>query len=76
MAQAALRKQTDGHAMDQGLPLEQARLWPLPCVFYFLSVFHIFWNPDVINGSVDRVSSLEHEAFSGVSSPGGRTQSL
>ena len=32
--QAALRKRTDGHAMDQGLSLEQARLWPLPCVFF------------------------------------------
>ena len=37
--QAALRKWTDCHAMDQGLSLEQARLWPLPCViFSFLSL--------------------------------------
>ena len=34
LCQAALRKQTDGHAIDQGLSFEQARLWPLPCVFF------------------------------------------
>ena len=33
LCQVALRKRTDGHAMDQGLSLEQARLWPLTCVF-------------------------------------------
>ena len=34
LCQAALMKRTDGHAMDQGLSLEQARLWPLTCVFF------------------------------------------
>ena len=34
LCQAALRKRTDGYAMDQGLSLEEARLWPLPCVFF------------------------------------------
>ena len=34
LCQAALRKQTDGHAMDQGLSLEQARIWPVRCVFF------------------------------------------
>ena len=39
LCQAALRKRTDGHAMNQGVSLEQARLWPLPCVFFsFLSL--------------------------------------
>ena len=39
VCQAALRKRTDAHAMDQGLSLEQARLWPLPCAFFsFLSL--------------------------------------
>ena len=39
LCQAALRKRTDCHAMDQGLSLEQVRLWPLPCVFFsFLSL--------------------------------------
>ena len=39
LCHAALRKQTDGHAMNQGVSLEQARLWPLPCVFFsFLSL--------------------------------------
>lgn len=30
--QAALRKRTHGHTMDQGLSLEQAHWQPLPCV--------------------------------------------
>ena len=34
LCQAAVRKRADGHALDQGLSLEQARLWPLPCVFF------------------------------------------
>ena len=39
LCQAARRKQTDGHAMDQGLSLDQARLWPIPCFFFsFLSL--------------------------------------
>ena len=39
LCQAALRKLTDGHAMDQGLSREQARFWPLPCVFFsFMSL--------------------------------------
>ena len=46
LCQAALRKQTDGHAMDQGLSLDQACCGNSP-VSIFLSVFHIFWNSDV-----------------------------
>ena len=34
LCQAALRMRTDGHAMDQGLSLEQACLCPLPCVYF------------------------------------------
>ena len=33
LCHSALRKKTDGHALDQGLSFEQASLWPLPCVF-------------------------------------------
>ena len=36
LCQAALRKRTDGHAMDQGLSVEQVHLWPLPNVSFFL----------------------------------------
>ena len=42
VCQAALRKQTDGHAMDQGLSLEQACLWPLPCVYFSYLSFVFF----------------------------------
>ena len=42
LCQAALRKQTDAHAMDQGLSLEQVRLWPLPCVFFSYLSFILF----------------------------------
>ena len=42
LCQAALRKQTDGHAMDQGLSLEQACLWPLPCVYFSYLSFIFF----------------------------------
>ena len=42
LCQAALRKRTDAHAMDQELSLEQARLWPLSCV-YFPYLFFIFF---------------------------------
>ena len=34
LCQPALRKRTDGHAMDHGLSLEQAHSWPLPCVIF------------------------------------------
>ena len=42
LCQAALRKWTDGHAMDQGLTLQQACLWPLPCVFFSYLSFIFF----------------------------------
>ena len=42
LCQAALRKRTDGHAVDQGLSLEQARLWPLPCVYFSYLSFILF----------------------------------
>ena len=35
-------KRTDGHAMGQGRSLEQARLWPLPCVFFSYLSFIFF----------------------------------
>ena len=44
LCQAALRKQTDGHAMDQGLSLEQACLWPAP-VSFFLICLSYFLEP-------------------------------
>ena len=59
LCQAALRKRTDGHSMDQGLLLEQARLWPLRCDIFFLSVFNIFWNPDLRSVYL----SLSHRCF-------------
>ena len=42
LCQAARRKRTDGHAMDQGLSLEQACLWPLPCVYFSYLSFIFF----------------------------------
>ena len=42
LCQAALRKQRDGHAMDQGLSLEPACLWPLPCVYFSYLSFIFF----------------------------------
>ena len=42
LCQAALRKRTDGHAMDQGLSLEQARLWPSPVTFFLFSRKYFF----------------------------------
>ena len=47
LCQAALKTRTDALAMDHGLSLEQARMWPLLCVFFFFSVANIFWNPDL-----------------------------
>ena len=46
LCQAALRKRTDGHAMDQGLSLDQACCGHSPASI-FLSVFYIFWNSDL-----------------------------
>ena len=46
LCQAALRKRTHAHAMDQGLSLEQAHLCTPLCLFFF-SVANIFWNPDL-----------------------------
>ena len=37
LCQAALRKQTDGHAMDQGLSLEQACCGHSPVSIFYLS---------------------------------------
>ena len=38
LCQAALRKRTYGHGMDQGLSLEQARFCPPHVFFSFLSL--------------------------------------
>ena len=34
LCQDAIRKRTDGHAIDQALSHEQAHFWTLPCVFF------------------------------------------
>ena len=48
LCQAALRKQTDGHAMDQGLSLDQDCFWTLSCV-YFPYLFFIFFGTLILD---------------------------